>query len=79
MRTLEPDWTPDGRWLVYPADEDGSYADFWIVAVNIPALFDDPANPLIHRLTAADGTAHSPQVQPVVGNGPAPPAEAPVR
>ena len=65
MRTREPDWTPDGRWLVYPADGDGSYADFGLVAVDIPGLFDDPENPIVHRLTKTDGTAHSPQVRPV--------------
>jgi Tol biopolymer transport system component len=63
-RTLEPDWTPDGQWLVYPADDDGSYKDYAIVAVNIPLLFDDPDHPVVHRLTENDGTAHSPQVRP---------------
>lgn len=64
MRTLDPGWTRDGEWLLFPADEDGSFRDYGLVAVHIPGLIENPEQPRIERLTGADGTAINPQVRP---------------
>jgi TolB protein len=71
-RTLEPDWTQDGEWLVFTADLDGSGQHASLYALHVSSAIQNPAEPVLRKMTEANGMDLNPQVRPLVSGAPTP-------
>jgi hypothetical protein len=61
----EPQWSPDGQWLVFTADPDGEYeGDNGVIAtINVAEALHTPDNVVPHYLTSGPGD-YFPRWQP---------------